>query len=165
MSRAAALRAGVRRLLLLALLWWAVTGTAAPGWGLGGLVALASVGGAAALSVWLVPPAAQRLRLRALPAFAAYFGRRSLAGGVDVARRALLPGGGVRPWLVEVATDLPPGAPRALLVATVSLLPGTLVARVHDDLLEIHVLDTGIPVEDDLRRTEALIRRLFGIRT
>jgi len=161
MSRRALVRAALIRTAVLGSLWWAVTGAAPPGWGLGGVVAVASVAGAVVLSVRLVPPADRRVRMRAVPAFAGFFAYRSLAGGLDVARRALLPSGRIRPAFVEVTTDLPPGAARALLVATVSLLPGTLVARDRGDVLQIHVLDRDMAVEDDLRRTEALIREIF----
>jgi multicomponent Na+:H+ antiporter subunit E len=89
--------------------------------------------------------------LALLPGF---FGR-ALAGGVDVARRAFHPRMPLQPGWITYRARLPAGAPRVLLGADISLLPGTLVAGERDDQLLVHCLDTRLPVARQVAEEEA----------
>lgn len=101
--------------------------------------ALPALGLALWLSLRLSPPVRLwrlgRL-LRLLPGFIA----GSLAGGIDVAWRALQPRPLVRPgWLAHDSRLSPPA--RVVLGGALSLMPGTLAAGCHRGRLLVHVID------------------------
>jgi multicomponent Na+:H+ antiporter subunit E len=152
----------MRRTFLLALLfagsWWVLSEGDASSWMIGApTVAIALV-----LSHRRpVSGAAPTIRLLALPGFAWFFVSRSLIAGLDVARRTLAPGMPIAPAMRAVHTTLPDGLPRVLLVATLSLLPGSLGVSIEHDEITLHVLDARTDVMADVRRTEARIQRLF----
>ncbi len=103
-------------------------------------------------------------RLLAVPGFAAFFIVESLRGAADVAWRAAHPRLPIDPHLLRHAIRLPAGPPRTLLVSTVSLLPGTLSARLlaAEDVLVVHAI-TADPAQG-LERLERRIAALFGLR-
>ncbi|MDO8863102.1 Na+/H+ antiporter subunit E [Haliea sp. E1-2-M8] len=148
--------AAIRTALLL-LTWWALTegDPAATGFGLGAapLVAL--------LSLRFFPPSPLRPQPVATLVFSGYFFLRSVAAGVDVARRLLSPRLPISPGYVSYTTSLPAGSPRWLLANTLSLLPGTLSVTLHGRDIELHCLDTTMPVSEDVARTELRIARMF----
>jgi len=148
--------AAIRTVLLL-LAWWALTEGDSAGLGFG-LVAAPLV---ALLSLSFSPPAPRSPRLAATVLFLGYFLLRSVAAGVDVARRLLSPRLLIRPGYVTYTTSLPAGGPRWLLANTLSLLPGTLSVTLHGSELELHCLDTETPVREDVARTELRIARMF----
>ena len=152
------------RLALMAVLWWALTDGAVPR-GAGLAVAFAAVAGATLAGLALRRSGARRPRLRRLPRFVAYFLWQSVRGGADVARRALWPSGTVNPGFVVVDPRLSQGTPRTVLIAVMSVMPGTLVAEQLDPQgpLRVHVLDMALPVHDDLARLEREVRRLFAL--
>jgi multicomponent Na+:H+ antiporter subunit E len=113
-----------------------------------------------ALSLSMHPPAA--FSLGAFLRFVPLFLWRSLAGGLDVAGRALAPTLPIQPSLIEYRTELPEGLPRVVLANVVSLLPGTLSADFHGDTLMLHVLSEGAGDEADLRRLERSVARMFA---
>jgi multisubunit Na+/H+ antiporter MnhE subunit len=76
-------RRGSLPALACAVLWWVLTGGAPASWAIGLPVALACGVGAAVL----VPRADARIDPRGLLLFLPFFVWRSLAGGIDVARR------------------------------------------------------------------------------
>ena len=45
---------------------------------------------------------------------------------------------------------------------TVTLLPGTLSARLHDDALEVHVLNASADLPDMLGKVERRVADVFG---
>jgi multicomponent Na+:H+ antiporter subunit E len=114
-------------------------------------------------SLWLVPPRQSGLRWRGLARFVPFFLVTSALGGLDVARRALDPRRTVAPELIEYGLQLPPGAPRGVFTALVSLLPGTLSAELEGDRLTIHVLDARMPVRRTLSRLESHVAALYGL--
>lgn len=145
------------RLLVLALLWWLISeGNPDLWWG--GLVALA-------LAWWagrqLQPRAWRWPRWRRLPAFLLFFVRQSLTAGTLVASRAFRADPGFSPSLIHYPCQLPPG-PRELLMAIISLMPGTLVAGVAANQLLIHALDGDANV-DGLVAAERQVALLFGL--
>ncbi|MCG5524066.1 Na+/H+ antiporter subunit E [Ectothiorhodospira haloalkaliphila] len=148
-------------LAVLAGLWVALTGGTAQGWMIGGPAILA------ATALIFLYPAPPRWRLSPVGAlrFGPWFALRLLLGALDVARRAL----GRRPRLAPgcrvFRTRLPEGAPRLLFANVITLLPGTLTAGLHDELLLIHMLDTDADLEAQLRPLEARVAALFRLRT
>jgi multicomponent Na+:H+ antiporter subunit E len=152
---AAILRAVASRTLLFAVCWWAITEGEPSSWGVGGVAVIAAL----YLSLRLRPP--RRLRVVALLQFIPLFLWRSLAGGLDVARRALSPAMPLQPALREFRTVLPAGLPRVVFANVVSLLPGTLCADLVEDRLCLHVLSDAADNEEDLRRLERGVARIF----
>jgi multicomponent Na+:H+ antiporter subunit E len=155
--------AALARAALMAGLWWVVAEGRGPGGATGLVLAAATVAGATALSLGLAPPGRAGVRPLAIPRFVAVFLAASVAGGLDVARRALLPGGRVRPGWVVHTVRLPPGPARAIFLTTISLQPGTLVSEDRGSEILVHALDTELGVAASLRRTEAEVARLFGV--
>jgi multicomponent Na+:H+ antiporter subunit E len=143
----------------MAALWIGLNGTDAASW----LVGLPVVALAAWVSLRLGAGTGWRWSLRAGLAFAGFFARESLLGGLDVARRALHPGLPLRPGVLIHVSRLPAGTPRQLLCGVVSLLPGTLVMEVQDATLRIHALEAGPRVAEELRALERRVAALFGL--
>ncbi len=147
------------RLGLLLLLWWILSGSTSDWW-FGFPLAAVTAG----FSLWLTPPARFMLRPLRFPAFAIFFLWQSLLAGWDVARRTLHPGLPLRPEILHLALNLPPGAPTWWLMLTISLLPGTLSVRLHDQqILEVHCLDSRLDVAGNVHDTEVQIARLYGL--
>ena len=94
--------------------------------------------------------------------FVGFFGVQSVLGGVDVALRALSPRMPLKPACIMYPLRITGTGPRVFFANTISLLPGTLSARVYDDELEIHVLDRTKPVIEELARVEDRVADLFG---
>jgi multicomponent Na+:H+ antiporter subunit E len=148
----------VRAAVLYALLWWVLARGDAQSLFFGAL----AVGVALAAARRLEAPGGERLRLSRLPRFFVFFVVHSLRGGVDVAMRALRPRMALAPAFVDAKLQVQGDAPRALVALTVSLLPGTLAARLEGDALTLHVLDVRQPLERELARVEREVAALFG---
>jgi len=136
---------------------WAVLTSAEPG----GLAAGAlAVPAAVWASLRLLPPrnplALWRLA-RQLPRFVA----GSIAGGIDVARRAFSPSMRLDPGWVAVPVNLPDTGCVAL-GAELSLMPGTLAAGMQDGRLLVHLLDCRAGLEAAIPREEAAMASIFG---
>jgi len=115
---------------------------------------------ALAAALWLSPSWETRINPVAFAAFVPVFLRLSLAGGVDVARRALSPRLNIDPDLIAYALRLPDGTPRYFFILLISLLPGTLSAALDDETLTVHVLDRG---QDNQAALADLEERIAGI--
>lgn len=135
-ERAQRLLWGLQCTLILAVIWLALTGLdALP---LGALTATI----AGAFGAWMVPGLPHRWRPLRLFGFTGYFLRTSIAGGLDVAGRALRPQLTIHPTWLRYRLSLPRGQPRTLMISMLSLLPGTLSAELQDDdILLVHALD------------------------
>ncbi|MCH8477985.1 MAG: Na+/H+ antiporter subunit E [Wenzhouxiangella sp.] len=127
---------------------------------LAGLLAAAAGAG---LGAWLVSGQPHPWKPHRLIWFAGFFLWESFKGGVDVAWRAMHPGLKINPCFSSHCIDLPTGQPRTLMVATVSLLPGTLSADLSEDGrdLEIHALMPEAMAS--VERLEAWVAWLFSI--
>jgi multicomponent Na+:H+ antiporter subunit E len=153
--------AGLVRAAALAVLWWALTGGEAASWLFGVPIVLI----AAASSVALSPPAGWRVSPAGFAAFVPYFVWRSLCGGADVAVRAVQPGLPIAPSLEVFPLRLAPDGPaRVFFANTVSLMPGTLSAELHEDAILVHVLSGGPQTLQRLRELEGRVAALFGER-
>lgn len=150
---------GWRRAALTALpfagLWWLFAGTA-KSW----IVGMPCILLAALLAGCANEPSPP-IRPTRLPGFCLWFVIQSVRGGIDVARRALLPSLPIAPGLFAYRTRLPDGA-RTWLANTITLLPGTLTARLESDRIEIHAIERSAVVEAEIERAEQRIARLVS---
>lgn len=122
--------------VILAVIWLALTGLDALT--LGAMTAV--IGGI--FGAWVAPGRPHTWRPLRLFRFTRYFLWTSLAGGLDVAWRALQPRMAIHPTWLRYRLSLPPGQPRTLMVSMLSLMPGTLSAELQDDdMLLVHALD------------------------
>jgi multicomponent Na+:H+ antiporter subunit E len=120
----------------------------------------ALIGGA--LTLFL--PSSSPLRLSPLGGlrFAKFVFVGILRGAIDVSRSSLSPQTlqpGYMPW----HTNLPEGRPRRLLAVAITLLPGTLTARIEGDMLTVHALDLSDATRAELAALEAHIAKLFKL--
>lgn len=154
-----AVSALVGRFLIAAFIWWVLTEGRPDSWLVGSIVVAATV----VISLRLIPPASPSPgRVRAVFGFAGFFLLQSLHAGFQVASLALVPKSRLQPGTVELSLTLPPGAPRYLLAATLSLLPGTLSVQLADERLVVHALTDVDRAEASVRNIEARIAPMFG---
>ena len=147
------------RTAILASLWWIIAQGQVGAW----LIGLPAVALAAMASVYLGGAALPRVSLLGLPGFVAFFLRESVRGGLDVARRTLAPRLRIQPGFKNYRLQLNDPSARILFINCLSLLPGTLAARLDGNHVELHLLDAGEDPEPGLRRLEQAIARLFGL--
>jgi multicomponent Na+:H+ antiporter subunit E len=148
------------RALALALVWYALTDGVPSSWAIGVPVVLI----AALASLGLAPEPLPRLRLIPLLAFVPFFIVQSVRGGADVAWRALRPAMPLAPGFTTFPLTAMAPAERIAFALIVSLLPGTLSARLEADELRVHVLDARLPIEESLARLSDRLARVFGRR-
>lgn len=150
-------RGWVRRGAFLTLTWWVLVGGAPDSW----LIGIPAVVASTWLShiFWPGPP----LSLAGLLRFAPWFVHQSIAGALDVALRALHPDRPLQPGLLKHRVRLPAGGSRVALANTISMLPGTLSADLHDNQLVIHALDTRQDLASTVTDIEARIAAVFGV--
>lgn len=115
------------------------------------------------VSRYLAPLRVPRFNPFYLVVFFPVFLQLSMAGGVDVARRALSREVRLAPGLLEYPLRLAPGAPRVFFMLLITLLPGTLSADTDGDRLSVHVLDTGQENRAALASLEDKVARLFRV--
>ena len=152
-------RALLRRTLVLALFWWALTGGRPGAWWFYVPVVMA----AALLPCWLPKPATGwSLHLRGLLPFILFFLHQSVLGGLAVAWRALRPVASIEPGLHEYEVKLTSASARIFMAHVVSLLPGTLSADLHESTLTVHALSgSAEKVRHDLRVLESKVAGLM----
>ncbi|MFW6057123.1 MAG: Na+/H+ antiporter subunit E, partial [Chloroflexota bacterium] len=112
------------------------------------------------ISQRLAPIPRATLSVPGLARFVGFFLWGSLAGGVDVASRALLPRLPLDIHEHWHRFRLPPGPPRAVLVGSISLMPGTLSVRLIGDALLVHSI-AGDPL-NRLVQLEHRVADMFG---
>ncbi|MCL4201005.1 MAG: Na+/H+ antiporter subunit E [Pirellulaceae bacterium] len=145
--------------LAWATLWWLLSRGHADSW----LVGVPTVLAAAGLSVWMAPPWSWRWNFVGMVRFAGYFVRASLAGGCDVAYRAIHPRLPIHPRMMVYHSRLPIGTAQVFFANAISLSPGTVSARLRHGKLTIHVLDARQPVRAKLAELEQAVGELFGV--
>ncbi len=146
------------RLALFACLWWILAEGSNDGWLPGSVAVLAATWA----SVRLGPLVPISISPTGLAIFLRFFLWNSIRGGIQVADMALRGPTALRPALIELSVNLPPGGERVLLVNTLSLMPGSVGVDLQGATLQLHVLDAGLPVVTDVQALEAAIGRLFG---
>lgn len=160
-SRAFRTRAILHRAGLFGAIWAVLAARDA-----GGLIAGLIV---VPLAVWLslaLIPARSPMDLWRVALHLPRFVAGSVAGGVDVARRAFARDMGLSPDWLRVEVDLPEGA-RTALGAEISLMPGTLAAGADGRSLLVHRLTRGGAEGDVLSEVatlEAEIAAMLGDR-
>lgn len=151
------LRAIVLRALLFCALWWVLTGGRSGAWFIG----IITIGVALAFSLRLQPPTARHFSVAGMLEFFVFFLLKSMNGGLQVAAMALRPRLNLQPAILEIRLRLPHEAEQVFLAGTLNLLPGTLSVSLEGNLLQLHVLDARMPIEQEVRAAEAQIARLF----
>jgi len=151
----------IKRFFIFSVVWLALTRGDPGGMLPGALAALAGTW----LSLRMLPPHRQAIRLWPLLRMAPGFLWRSVAGGTDVAWRALHPQLPMRPGWRTCTSTLPAGGERVLLGGEFSLLPGTLVAGTRSGRFLVHCLDTNQVIEADIQRAEREIAACTGSTT
>jgi multicomponent Na+:H+ antiporter subunit E len=140
--------------------WWAMSEGRGDSWAIGAV----TIGLAVAVSLQLAPPRPRlRGRWRAAIGFLVFFLEQSLRAGLQVAWLAFAPRAQLAPGMLELRLVLPPGPARYLLLATLSLLPGTLSVTLDGERLVVHTLQDAAGVEHAVRALEARIAPLFGL--
>ena len=143
--------------LMFAFGWWILVEGQSASWWIGApAVVLATLA-----SVRLLSPV--NLVWYELFRFVPFFIIRSLLGGVDVAWRAVHPGMPISPCLVKYPIQLPSELARVFMANTVSLLPGTLSARLAPGCLTVHVLTVREDMLSQLETVEKRVAALFGL--
>ena len=141
----------------LCVVWVLIAGADPATWVLGApAIAIAL----AAIAV-LPPAAAPAPRWGALARLVGFFLIETLRGAVDVGLRTLArePVTRARVELWHMRLNTP--AARLILVHGISLIPGTLTARVEDDVLKVHVLDDRLPWREGIAALETRIAATF----
>ncbi len=153
------LRRILRRLAIFCFLWYVLAGSDGLSWVIGvPAVVLVTI-----LSLMLDSPSTVNIRLASLLHFIPFFLYQSFRGGFDVMHRAFSFQQLLDPGLVSYTTILPEGTARILFINTISLLPGTLSAKLQEDQVTIHTLDKGLPIWANIQRLEYQVAALMGI--
>lgn len=147
----------ILRTLIFSVIWWVITYGNLSSWWIG----MPAVVIAVITSKYLMTTT--NINWYELFKFSPYFISRSLAGGIDVARRAFHPKLPIAPVLIEYPLRLPNGLPHVFFINTVSLLPGTFIADIKDDTLIVHILDKTSGFIDELRSVEQSIAKIFVV--
>ncbi len=138
-------------------LWWVLADGAPSSWWIGAPAIVLAAG----LSLWLIPP--MTIDWAAALRFIPFFLARSITGGLDVAWRAFHPRVPIAPDLLRYPLRLPAGLPQVLMVNTISLLPGTLIAELDEDHVTIHVLDGRKQYVAEIEAVESRVARMFRV--
>ncbi len=147
----------VWRFVLFGVLWLFLSGADIRGWPFGVAATLAAVW----LHLRLAGADQRRLRPLAVVRFIPYFVGLSILSGIDVMKRVLHPALPIDPALIDFPLHIDHEGGRVLLADCVSLLPGTISARLDPEVLLIHTLDKGLPVLSTVRDLERRIEELY----
>lgn len=153
------LRTIIVRCLFAIVLWWILAEGRTESSGIGAVAVVSAV----IVSLRLLPFSTVRVSLAGLAAFICLFVWNSVRGGVQVALSAFEGRKALRPGILEMRLQLPPGGGRILLVNALGLMPGTLGVELDDDRLRVHVLDERLPIIEEARDIERAIERLFKV--
>ncbi len=149
------LRTALVRWVLLLVFWVALIGFSLSAL----VVGVVAAGGATWVSLRLLPPAPQRVRLGVLVLLLPRFLWQSLLAGWDVARRAFDPRLPLRPGFVAFRSAHAPGHLRNTFATISSLMPGTLPCGEDGNEIIFHCLDVGQPIAEQLAAEEKMLAR------
>ena len=152
------LKSAITTGIVLVALWGGFHWDDPTSWTIG--VPTALIGGALVLFL----PASATLRISPLGVlrFAIFAIIGILRGAFDVSWRSLSPRT-LQPGLIPWRTNLPKGRPRHLFAVAITLLPGTLTARIVDDVLTVHALDPSDATRAEIAALEAHIAKLYRL--
>ena len=125
------------------------------------LIGLPAIAGALFLVRRLAPANIRALSARGTLGFIPYFLRESLRGGWNVARATLSPRMQLSPAFIDYRISLDNDRARIFFTNCVSLLPGTLAARLDGCDLRVHVLDDRSDAFRELEELEMRIAAIF----
>lgn len=149
----------VLRVLGLAAVWVVVSEGRSEFWYYG----VASVAVAVLVSVAVLPLRPLRLpgagRVAGTLELVGWMATHAFLGAFDVARRALGPRSLVEPVEVRVKLRLRRHSAIVVASALANLLPGTLVHRIGEGHVDMHVLSADLGAERNWRRLEARVAR------
>lgn len=151
------------RLAVFSILWWALIegDTSAVSYGL----VVVPVAAAASMALHRPHPTGalrSPRRVLSVVSLLGWFLWRSVLGGVNVAKRAVSRPVDLAPEVVEYELELPDGLARLAVIDLASLMPGSLSAELHGDVLRMHVLHREIPAWDTVAELEKRVRRVIG---
>lgn len=106
--------------------------------------------GLSVISLRVAPPLGWTPDIVGLVRYAVRFVARSVAAGVDVARRVFSADMRLRPAIVDVPCTVPEGLARQAFAAVSSLQPGTLPLGGDETTLRVHTLDAAAPLAADM---------------
>lgn len=162
---------GLKPLLFFAVLWWLLTEGELSSWVIGIVVVPFS----AWLSVILFNDnrldkdrpvgsfnKTQGINLLRLFQFLPFFLLQSVIGGWQTANLAIRPSLPVKPGFFRYNIRLQGRPARMFFMHLVSLLPGTVSARLEDDQLLIHALEISPENTNDINLCEQQVARLFN---
>jgi len=147
----------ITALFPFAVLWWLLADGDKGSWMIGIPAVLAASWAASALGGGV----RRNISLRGLLRFVSLFLWESLRGGLDVAGRTLAPRVRIDPGFTVYRTHLKNPGARLLLANSMCLLPGTLAADLHNDQIEVHMLDAAIDPQTELGRLERAVAKIY----
>jgi multicomponent Na+:H+ antiporter subunit E len=154
------------RLVVFAALWVIIV-EADPTYVAYGLIAVPVAAGASL--AWLPPdrtapgPTGRNAarRLLSTVGLLGWLGVQSVRGGVDVARRSLARPVRVDPLEVVVPVRLTGGA-KAVALAVLGLMPGTIVAEVREEHAVVHTLSPDLDAEGTWHELQRRVERVVS---
>jgi multicomponent Na+:H+ antiporter subunit E len=146
-------------LILYAVFWAILTEGQTSAW----VVGIPSVVIAVLASAILFKPSGLHWRLLGVVKFVPFFLWHSLLGGYAVAKLAWRKKLTFTSETIEYHSRLPDQCSRVFLASAASLLPGTLVMDIRENILLIHVIDSSMEHERELETLERYVVKLFGI--
>ena len=141
---------------VLVVLWAGFHWNEPASWSVG--VPMSLIGGA--LTLCVTASAHRRISPLGWLRFAKLVSVGILCGAVDVSRRSLSPKT-LKPRCISWRSYLPEGRPRRLFAIAITLLPGTLSARIEGKILTVHALDPSVATHTELSELEAQIAELY----
>ncbi|MFT5420614.1 MAG: multicomponent Na+:H+ antiporter subunit E [Candidatus Endobugula sp.] len=163
--------ASVKPLLFFAGLWWLLTKGEVSSWVIGIIVVPFS----AWLSITLFKDTrlgqhysahsvnnTQHIRMLRLFHFVPFFLLQSILGGWQTAMLALRPSMPIHPGFFRYNLRLKGPSARLFFIHLVSLLPGTVSAKLEDGQLLIHALEISPQNSHDINRCEQQVAKLFS---
>ena len=109
------------------------------------------------------PPGHTTLRPLGLARFVAAFLYGSVRGGLDVARRALMPRPALAPTVITYASRLDDELARRVFGWALNLMPGTLILDRDGVRFDIHVLVDPAARRRELERLERRVADALGV--
>lgn len=141
-------------------LWWVLNPGDPASW----IVGIPTILLGSAVSLATPSVAAARVSPPGAVRFIFYFMYQTVLGSIDVAVRALHPRTRIAAGLLEFPVGLPGGLPRIVFANCITLLPGTLTARIEGDRLLIHALSADrAAIWQQLQQLERRVGDLFAL--
>ncbi|MEM1387045.1 MAG: Na+/H+ antiporter subunit E [Pseudomonadota bacterium] len=126
------------------------------------VVGVPSVLGGAAIAAFLPEQPANRIKPGRVLRFTRFAIWGVLRGAVEVGLRSLRPDR-LSPGMVHYDTSLPEGPPRRTFALMITLMPGTLTARLDGARLDVHAMALSDATRTELRQLEAEVAALYGL--